>query len=67
MLFSSLEGFIGGLERDKNNEEFAPYYADYANEVIFHVPSFMQNVDGDDQHVCGYVYVLNHVCCFYVL
>eukprot|EP01118_Nematostelium_gracile_P013339 TRINITY_DN5017_c0_g1_i2.p1 TRINITY_DN5017_c0_g1~~TRINITY_DN5017_c0_g1_i2.p1 ORF type:complete len:704 (+),score=170.77 TRINITY_DN5017_c0_g1_i2:298-2112(+) len=39
-------GFKGGVENATHFGEYAPYYANYESEVVFHVTSLMPNIDG---------------------
>ncbi|KAK2954156.1 putative Ral GTPase-activating protein subunit alpha-2 [Blattamonas nauphoetae] len=43
------KGFMGGLDRTGIAGVTSPYYSDYANEVIFHVPSFWMSRPDDPQ------------------
>jgi hypothetical protein len=36
-------GFLGGLDRKGSTGEFAPYYADFSTEMIYHVAPLMPN------------------------
>ncbi|KAK2944540.1 putative Ral GTPase-activating protein subunit alpha-2 [Blattamonas nauphoetae] len=45
------KGFMGGLDRTGIAGVTSPYYSDYANEVIFHVPSFWMSRPDDPQQI----------------
>lgn len=46
-------GFKGGIDQNYNFGEYLPYYADYSNEVVFHIPSYWPSnpVNRDEQQV----------------
>lgn len=46
-------GFMGGLDREGTVGQFSLYYADYANETMFHVPAIMPDSirKGDDDQL----------------
>eukprot|EP01028_Stygiella_incarcerata_P005580 TRINITY_DN2343_c1_g1_i2.p1 TRINITY_DN2343_c1_g1~~TRINITY_DN2343_c1_g1_i2.p1 ORF type:complete len:1241 (+),score=324.07 TRINITY_DN2343_c1_g1_i2:259-3981(+) len=44
-------GFMGGLDSDLSNGQYAPYFADVEMEVIFHVVTMMPTKFGDPQQI----------------
>lgn len=49
VLVANHGGFVGGLDRKLSTGTTAPYFANFASEVIYHVAPLMPN-NGSNQH-----------------